>query len=52
MLLESKADITFTAEEMIFMKAKEKIALECGDSLLELTPEEIKVKGTDIKMNQ
>lgn len=34
------------------MKAKEKIALECGDSLLELTPEEIKVKGTDIKMNQ
>lgn len=49
---ESKADINFTAEEMIFMKAKEKIALECGDSLLELTPEEIKVKGTDIKMNQ
>ncbi|MGG4095010.1 hypothetical protein [Paenibacillus lautus] len=49
---ESKADINFSAEEMIYMKAKESIAFECGESLLELTPEEVKIKGTDIKLNK
>lgn len=48
----SKADISFTAEEMIYMKAKESIALECGESLLELTPEEVKIKAMDIKLNK
>lgn len=49
---ESKADISFTAEEMIYMNAKESIAMECGESLIELTPEEIKVRAADIKMNK
>lgn len=48
----SKADISFTAEEMIYMKATESIALECGESLVELTPEEVKIKATDIKLNK
>ncbi|MNF02574.1 hypothetical protein D3C80_2017380 [compost metagenome] len=49
---ESKADISFKAEEMIYMKAEENISLACGDSLIEMTPEEIKIKGTDIKLNK
>jgi len=49
---ESKADINLLAEEMIYMKAKEKVAFECGESLLEMTPEEIKIKAVDIKMNK
>ncbi|KQO06238.1 contractile injection system protein, VgrG/Pvc8 family [Paenibacillus sp. Leaf72] len=48
---ESGADISFTAEEMIYMKATDKIALQCGESQMEITPEEIKIKSTDIKLN-
>lgn len=56
----TETEISFTAKGGIHLKAGEELTmaadnslkLECKDTLVEITPQEIKMKGTDILLNE